>query len=144
MEWHLLERAPHQGVQRLMRDLNALYRAEPALHELDTDPAGMEWIDANDSDNSVLSYVRKSRHGPDAVVVVCNFTPVPRAGYRVGVPHPGFWREILNTDAREYGGSGLGNLGGLGTDPVPFHGRRQSLSLFLPPLSVVALRCETR
>ncbi|HVO35438.1 MAG TPA: 1,4-alpha-glucan branching protein GlgB, partial [Gemmatimonadales bacterium] len=142
LEWHLLQYPPHAGMQQLVRDLNRLLRAEPALHELDTDPGGMEWVDANDSDNSVLSYLRKSRDGRGEIVVVCNFTPVPRYDYRVGVPRPGFWREVLNTDAREYGGSGIGNLGGVSTVPSPCHGRPQSLSLALPPLAVVALRHE--
>ena len=140
LEWHLLEHAPHRGMQQLVRDLNRLLRAEGALHDLDTDPGGMEWVDANDSDNSVLSYLRKSRDGRGEIVVVCNFTPVPRYDYRIGVPHAGFWKEVLNTDAREYGGSGVGNLGGVRTAPLPFHGRPQSLQLALPPLAVVALR----
>ncbi len=142
VSWHLLAHAPHQGVQRLTRDLNRLLAAEPALHELDADPAGMEWIDANDSDNSVLTYLRKSRDGKDLIAVACNFTPVPRYDYRVGVPRAGWWRELLNTDAREYGGSGLGNLGGQHTAGVPCHGREQSLGLVLPPLAVVLLKCE--
>jgi len=139
VEWHLLEREPHRGVQALTRDLNRLIRAEPALHELDSDPAGMEWIDANDSDNSSLTYLRRSRDG-ELILVACNFTPVPRGGYRVGVPRAGFWREVLNTDAAAYGGGGIGNLGGRHTEPVPFHGREQSLDLVLPPLSVVFLK----
>jgi 1,4-alpha-glucan branching enzyme len=143
LDWHLLDLPPHQGVQRLVRDLNTLLKAEPALHELDTEPAGFAWVDANDSDNSVVTYLRKSRDDRGLLVVACNFTPVPRPSYRVGVPRPGFWREVLNTDAADYGGGGLGNLGGLGTDPVPAHGREQSLNLLLPPLSVVVLRCET-
>jgi 1,4-alpha-glucan branching enzyme len=142
LDWHLLEYALHQGVQRLTRDLNRLLRAEPALHELDAAPAGYEWIDANDSDNSVVSYLRKSRDEKDVIMVACNFTPVPRHCYRVGAPRAGFWREVLNTDAREYGGSGLGNLGGLGTIPIACHGRAQSLDLVLPPLAVVALKHE--
>ncbi len=142
LEWHLLQYAPHRGVQQLVRDLNRLVRAEPALHELDTDPAGMEWVDANDSDNSVLSFLRKGREGRGDIVVVCNLTPVPRYDYRVGVPRAGFWREVLNTDAREYGGSGIGNLGGLGAAAEPCHGRPHSLDLVLPPLAVVALRHE--
>ncbi len=142
LDWHLLDYAPHQGVQRLVRDLNALLRAEPALHELDAEPSGMEWIDANDSDNSVLTWLRRSRNGKDVLAVACNFTPVPRSAYRVGVPRAGRWREVLNTDAREYGGSGLGNLGGQETTATPFHGRPQSLSLMLPPLAVVVLKCE--
>jgi len=143
LDWHLLEYAPHQGVQRLTRDLNRLLRAEPALHEVDADPAGYEWIDANDSDHSVVTYLRKSRDEKDVILVACNFTPVPRYGYRVGSPRAGFWREVLNTDAAEYGGSSLGNLGGLGTAPIPCHGRAQSLNLVLPPLAVVALRHES-
>ena len=142
VEWHLLEQAPHRGMQQLVRDLNRLLRAERVLHELDTDPGGMEWIDANDSDNSVLSYVRRGRGGSGEIAVVCNFTPVPRFDYRVGVPRPGFWREVLNTDAREYGGSGIGNLGGVSTSAVASHGRPQSLGLALPPLGVVILRYE--
>jgi 1,4-alpha-glucan branching enzyme len=129
-------------MQRLVRDLNGLLRREPGLHELDTDPAGFEWIDANDSDNSVLTYLRRSRDGKEWIVVACNFTPVPRPGYRVGVPREGFWREVMNTDAVEYGGSGLGNLGGFGTEPIPCHARAQSLALVLPPLAVVALKHE--
>jgi 1,4-alpha-glucan branching enzyme len=143
VEWHLLEYAPHLGVQKLTRHLNGLLRGKPALHELDADPAGFEWIDANDSDNSVLTYLRKSRHERDVILVACNFTPVPRHNYRVGVPRAGLWREVLNTDAREYGGSGQGNLGGLETAPIPFHGRPQSLNLLLPPLAVVALKHDT-
>jgi 1,4-alpha-glucan branching enzyme len=142
VEWHLLEYEPHLGVQRLTRHLNGLLRGEPALHELDAEPAGYEWIDANDSDNSVLTYLRRSRDDKEVIVVACNFTPVPRPNYRVGVPRAGFWREVLNTDAQEYGGSGHGNLGGLETAPIPFHGRSQSLNLLLPPLAVVALKCE--
>jgi 1,4-alpha-glucan branching enzyme len=140
LDWHLLEFAPHQGVQQLTRDLNRLIRAEPALHELDVDPAGFEWIDASDSDNSVVPYLRKSRDEQDVVLVACNFTPVPRDGYRVGVPRAGFWREVLNTDAGEYGGGGLGNRGGLSTIAIPCHGRAQSLDLCLPPLAVVILK----
>jgi len=142
LDWHLLQYGPHQGVQRFTRDLNRLLRAEPALHELDAEPAGYEWIDANDSDNSVVTYLRNSRGGKDVMVVACNFTPVPRYGYRVGVPRAGFWREALNSDAWEYGGGGIGNLGGLATDPIPCHGREQSLDLTLPPLAVVCLKHE--
>ncbi len=142
VEWHLLQHAPHQGVQRLVRHLNGLLAGEAALHELDVEPSGMEWIDANDSDNSVLTWLRWSRGGKDVIAVACNFTPVPRYDYRVGVPRAGYWREVLNTDAREYGGSGLGNLGGQAAAPIRFHGRPQSLSLVLPPLAVVALKAE--
>jgi 1,4-alpha-glucan branching enzyme len=142
VEWQLLAHAPHRGVQQLVRDLNRLLRAEPALHELDTDPAGIDWVDANDSDNSVLTFLRLGRGGREAILVACNFTPVPRYDYRVGVPRAGFWREVLNTDARDYGGSGLGNLGGAASADVPHHGRPWSLGLVLPPLAVVALKHE--
>jgi len=142
LDWSLAEHWPHRGVRQLTRDLNSLLRGEPALHELDIDPAGYEWIDANDSDNSVLTYLRKSRDEKSVIAVACNFTPLPRYDYRVGVPRAGFWREVLNTDAREYGGSGLGNLGGLSTAPIRCHGRAQSLSLVLPPLAVVVVRHE--
>ncbi|MCS7235230.1 MAG: 1,4-alpha-glucan branching protein GlgB [Armatimonadota bacterium] len=141
VDWHLLADPHHAGVQRWVRDLNRLYREEPALHQLDCDPAGFEWIDPNDRESSVLSFLRKSRDGR-LVAVVCNFTPVPREGYRVGVPEPGRWQEVLNSDAREYGGSGWGNYGGVQAEPVPHHGRPCSLRLALPPLGVLFLRWE--
>jgi 1,4-alpha-glucan branching enzyme len=140
VEWHLLEQAPHRGVQALTRDLNRLLRSEPALHQLDTAPAGFEWVDANDTDHSVLTWLRKGADERDVILVACNFTPVPRYDYLVGVPHAGFWREVLNTDAAAYGGSGMGNLGGAATIAIPWHGRAQSLNLVLPPLAVVVLR----
>ncbi len=142
VEWHLLEHAPHRGVQALTRDLNRLLRSEPALHQLDTEPAGFEWVDANDTDQSVLTWLRKGVDERDVLLVACNFTPVPRLGYLVGVPYAGSWREVLNTDATEYGGSGLGNLGGALTSDIPWHGRAQSLALVLPPLAVVVLKHE--
>jgi len=141
LAWELLDEPLHRGVQRWVEDLNRLYRQEPALHELDCDPAGFEWIDADDREQSVLSFLRKDRGGK-VVAVVCNFTPVPREGYRVGVPRPGRWAEVLNSDAREYGGSGWGNYGGVQAEPVPHHGRPYSLRLALPPLGVVFLRWE--
>ena len=143
LDWHLLQYPPHQGLQRCVMDLNRLYRDEPALHELDNHPAGFEWIDCHDADSSVLSFLRKAadpRHG--ALLVVCNFTPVPRQNYLVGVPYPGFWREILNSDAAIYGGSGCGNLGGLQAGSAGTHGRPHSLSLTLPPLAALFLRHE--
>lgn len=141
LAWELLDEPLHRGVQRWVEDLNRLYRQEPALHELDCGPAGFEWIDADDREQSVLSFLRKDRGGK-VVAVVCNFTPVPREGYRVGVPRPGRWAEVLNSDAREYGGSGWGNYGGVQAEPVPHHGRPYSLRLALPPLGVVFLRWE--
>jgi 1,4-alpha-glucan branching enzyme len=143
LDWHLLEYPPHQGVQRLVRDLNRLHRDEPALHELDFDRDGFEWIDLGDWEKSVVVFARKSRSEKDELVVVANFTPIIRRGYRVGVPAAGYWKEILNTDARDYGGAGLGNLGGVGSEPVPFHGRGDSLNLTLPPLALLVFRRES-
>ncbi|MEO8508363.1 MAG: alpha amylase C-terminal domain-containing protein, partial [Betaproteobacteria bacterium] len=141
LEWWVLRYGEHAGVQQWIADLNALYRREKALHEIDFDPAGFEWIDCNDAEASVLSFLRRPREGPP-VLVVCNFTPVPRIDYVVGVPQGGFWRELLNSDARPYGGSGIGNLGGVEAAPVPAHGRFHSLSLHLPPLATVFLKPE--
>src|SRR5208283_1574554 len=101
----------HSGLQRWVEQLNRVYREFPALHDLDNDPAGFEWIDCNDNETSTISLLRKGKSSRDKIVVVCNFTPVPRLGYRLGVPSEGFWRELLNSDATEYGGSGMGNLG---------------------------------
>jgi 1,4-alpha-glucan branching enzyme len=140
LEWHLLRYEPHAGVQRWVKDLNRLCRTEPALHELDFTPAGFEWIDFGDRDNSVMSFLRKGRSPADTLLVVCNMTPVPRQDYRVGVPGGGFWKELLNSDAGLYGGSGQGNLGGLEARPVPCHGRDQSVSLNLPPLGILFLK----
>ena len=138
IHWQLLEYPTHQGIQSLVRDLNRLYRDEPALHVLDFDPGGFEWIDCHDSSQSVLSFLRSDGNGR-TVAVVLNFTPVPRHGYRVGVPFAGRWRELLNSDSAFYGGSNVGNLGELRTDPVSWMGREQSLSLTLPPLGGVVL-----
>jgi 1,4-alpha-glucan branching enzyme len=142
LEWWVLQYPEHSGLKRWVADLNRLYRAEPALHEVDFEPAGFEWIDASDNLSSTLAYVRRSRGG-ETVLVVCNFTPVPRHNYAVGVPQPGFWREVANSDARDYGGSGMGNLGGVSSQPVGAHGRNQSLTLTLPPLSTVIFKCES-
>ena len=140
LEWWVLQFPEHAGLQRWVADLNQLYRREPALHEVDFEPAGFEWIDASDHESSTLAYLRRSRGG-DAVLVVCNFTPVPRLGYRVGVPREGYWRELANSDALAYAGSGMGNLGGVASEPVAAHGRAHSLSLTLPPLATVILKC---
>jgi 1,4-alpha-glucan branching enzyme len=138
LEWHLLDYAPHEGVRALVADLNALYRREPALHELDCDPAGFEWVDCGDWQGSAISFLRKGR-GDRVVLVAGNFTPVPRVGYRLGVPFGGFWSEVLNTDGATYGGGGMGNLGGVNAEAVPAHGRPFSIRLTLPPLAVVFL-----
>jgi 1,4-alpha-glucan branching enzyme len=140
IDWHLLNYRNHLGVNRWVRDLNRLYREQPAMHELDFDPRGLEWIDANDADNSVMVLLRRSKDRDDLVLVACNFTPVPRVGYRVGVPHCGYWQELLNSDAPSYDGSGVGNMGGLRTEDIPAHGYACSLNLTLPPLGIVFLK----
>jgi len=140
LEWHLLDQETHRGIRRWVRDLNTLYRAEPCLHELDCSPQGFEWIDCNDTDQSTLSFLRRGSKGDEAIVVVLNFTPVPRQNYRLGVPWGGHWRELLNSDAPLYGGSGQGNLGGLDSTPVAFHGRPHSLTMTLPPLAALAFK----
>jgi 1,4-alpha-glucan branching enzyme len=147
LDWHLTDQPDHRGLQRWVADLNALYRREPALHERDFSPEGFEWIDANDSDNSVLTFCRAGhpREGGapgSQVLIACNFTPVPRHGYRVGLPRPGAWREVINSDAPIYGGSGVGNMGRVESEPAPWHGRAQSALLTLPPLGVVMFTPE--
>ena len=144
LDWHLLDHEPHRGLQRWVRDLNTLYRAEPALHELDCDAAGFSWIDCNDNVQSTLSWLRHSKDPGQTVVVACNFTPVPRYNHRLGVPHGGTWTELLNSDAPLYGGSGQGNFGGVETAPVSWHGRPQSIAVTLPPLGVVVFRGDRR
>ncbi len=158
LDWHLLENPMHEGLRKWVADLNRTYRQESALHELDFDPSGFEWIDCNDSQNSTISLIRKgsvqvsgvkgeispTRLEPEAwnpnptgtVLIICNFTPLPRFNYRVGVPAGGFWQELLNSDASEYGGSGLGNLGGVQAEEIPYHARPYSLNITLPPLAV--------
>jgi len=137
LDWHLLENPQHVGVRRWVEDLNSFYRGAPGLHELDCDPSGFEWIDCCDADASVVSLLRKGRINNSEILVVCNFTPVPRLNYRIGVPRGGVWQERLNSDARDYGGSGVGNMGGVEAAPLTCHGRRFSLSLALPPLSIL-------
>ncbi|MBI1750880.1 MAG: 1,4-alpha-glucan branching protein GlgB [Acidobacteria bacterium] len=142
LDWHLLDLDAHRGVQRLMADLNRLYRAESALHEVDFDWHGFEWLDCNDADASVLSFLRRGRSPDECVVVVCNFTPVPRENYRVGVPERGYYKELLNTDAAIYGGSNMGNYGGVHAEPVPWFGHDYSLRLALPPMAAVFLKLQ--
>jgi 1,4-alpha-glucan branching enzyme len=142
LDWNLLEYAPHAGIRRLVADLNRLYRTEPALHALDFDPEGFEWIDCNDADAGILAFLRRGRAPSDLMLVACNFTPVPRHAYRLGVPEGGFWRERFNSDAREYGGGGLGNLGGQAARPLSSHRRPCSLDLMLPPLGAIFLKHE--
>lgn len=142
LDWHLLQFAPHLGIQQWVKDLNALYCSEPSLYELDSDPHGFRWIDCHDWENSTFSMIRVGRSKDTAMLVICNFTPVPRPNYRVGVPFAGYWKEILNSDATEYEGSGQGNLGGIETEEFPSHGYNQSLSINVPPLGVVFFRGE--
>ncbi len=144
LDWSLVEQPERGGLQRWVGDLNRLYREEVAMHQGDCDPRGFWWIDGSDQEQSVLAFCRSSTDGSHLVVAVCNFTTVPRHNYRIGVPLPGFWREVLNSDAMIYGGSGQGNLGGLEATPVRKHGQWHSLNLTLPPLAVVFLRPEPR
>ncbi len=140
VEWDLLQYPSHEGLRRWIEDLNRIYREDPALHQLDFENAGFSWLDPNDSENSVLSFTRKARDSNDAIVAVFNGTPVPRHGYRIGVPQIGTWQEVLNSDAELYGGSGVGNYGEVETTPVPWHGQPRSLKLSLPPLGAIFLR----
>jgi len=179
LEWHVLEHPQHRDLQKWVRDLNHLYRTEPALFELDFDSKGFEWIDYHDADSSVVSYLRRAKPAPgphrpsgaggsppqaapqpealqtpvqppasslppaSILAIVCNFTPVPRSGYRVGVPQGGFWKEILNSDAQEYGGSGQGNMGGVEALPESFYGKFEyTLSVTLPPLGIVVFKSQ--
>jgi 1,4-alpha-glucan branching enzyme len=137
LDWHLLQYHPHKGIKKWVEDLNRLYRDQPALHQLDFEPAGFEWIDGSDSKQGVISFLRKGRSPGDTVLVICSFTPMTRLNYRVGVPCGGFWKELLNGDAGIYGGSGQGNLGGREAQTVPWHGRPYSLEMTVPPLAVL-------
>jgi 1,4-alpha-glucan branching enzyme len=143
LEWNLLEHPSHAGLKRWVRDLNTLYRGEPFLHTMDFNSAGFEWVDCKDFQRSIISFLRRGQNPNDQLLFVCNFTPVVRQNYRVGVPLEGYWKEILNSDAPLYGGSGQGNFGGLSTVPLPIHGRPFSLNMTLPPLGIVIFRPES-
>ena len=143
LDWHLLEDPMHAGVKDLIGSLNRLYREVPALHELDCDPTGFEWIESSDSENSVFSFVRRGRGDARPVLVICNFTPVVQQGYRVGAPVEGKWRTILNSDDADFGGSGVGSRASIPTQPVQWHGRSHSIELDLPPLGVLLLALES-
>jgi len=142
LDWGVLEHESHAGIVKWVSDLNRLYRAEPALHERDCDPEGFRWVDCNDAEKSLISFTRRGRSTDDIVLVVCNFTPVPRENYRLGVPRGGYWKEVLNSDAAEYWGQGFGNMGGVEAAPVPSHGLPHTLVMTLPPLSVVFFKSE--
>jgi 1,4-alpha-glucan branching enzyme len=143
LEWHLLKEPFHAGAKQWIRDLNTLYRGQALLHEMDSDPAGFEWVDCTDFQRSIISFLRRGRNPNEQLLFVCNFTPVVRQNYRVGVPLDCYWKEILNSDAVLYGGSGQGNLGGLAAAPLPIHGRPFSLNMTLPPLGIVVFQPES-
>jgi 1,4-alpha-glucan branching enzyme len=142
LDWHLLDDPGHAGVLKCVGDLNRLYRNEPALHEMDCEPGGFTWINANDAEASVYSFYRSPMQGRERVVCVLNFTPTPRSDFRLGVPGPGYWKEILNTDAEVYGGANFGNNGGLQAEAVPNHGQPYSVMMTIPPLAAVFLKGE--
>jgi 1,4-alpha-glucan branching enzyme len=142
LDWHLLDDPLHDGVRRLVRDLNALYRAVPALHRFDCEPEGFLWIDVANAAESVIAYQRRGTAGDALAVIVCNFTPVPREGYWIGVPRPGRYRERINTDATDYGGSGVGNAGEVRSEPRPTHGHAHAIRLRLPPLGTLILTTD--
>jgi 1,4-alpha-glucan branching enzyme len=143
LDWAALGDPFHLGVQALVRDLNYLYRGIPALHVLDCEPAGFEWIEANARDDSLLTFLRRGHTADDLAIVACNFTPVVREQTRIGVPEPGFYRERLNTDSTFYNGSNVGNGGGLQAEPVPWNGRPYSIAVTLPPLATVFFTLES-
>ncbi len=143
LDWHLVENyETHRGLQRWVRELNQFYRQQPALWEHDFDPHGFAWIEANDSDNSVFTYLRYADNKRDFLVVALNFTPVPRPSYRLGVPEAGYYQEMLNSDAEVYGGGNIGNYGGVHTEPVAWHGHAQSLNIVVPPLGCVIFKLQ--
>ncbi|MEM8824229.1 MAG: 1,4-alpha-glucan branching enzyme, partial [Pseudomonadota bacterium] len=139
LDWAALENPAHSGLQRLVRDLNTLYRETPSLHVADADPAGFQWIEADDAANSVFAWIRRGGPKDKNVVVICNFTPVERPAYRVGLPFDGVWREVLNTDAKTYGGRGRGNMGQITAHAEPFQDQAARAEIFLPPLSAIFL-----
>jgi 1,4-alpha-glucan branching enzyme len=139
LDWHLLEQADHAGIQSLVRDLNHAYKAEPALWEMDYDPSGFWWIEANDADANVFAFARRTADSERVVVYVANLSPVPREGYRLGLPRAGRWRELVNTDSGYYGGSDVGNLGGGEAGPLAWQSQPYSAEITLPPLGTLWL-----
>jgi 1,4-alpha-glucan branching enzyme len=140
LDWHLLDDPLHQGLRRWVQVLNHTYQREPSLHQVDFEPAGFSWVDCNDNENSVISMIRRARNPNDFAVMLANFTPVPRLGYRVGVPEGGWYRELLNSDAAMYGGGNVGNGGGVAAEDQPSHGFNHSLTVTVPPLGFVLLK----
>jgi 1,4-alpha-glucan branching enzyme len=143
LQWHLLDYPPHRGLQQYVADLNRLYQSEPALYQVDFDWQGFQWIDLHDSDNSTLTYIRFAQDQTNCIVCACNFTPVAREQYRMGVPRGGLYRELLNSDSEIYGGSNMGNGGSVQADPIPWHNQPFSLLITLPPLSVIFFKPES-
>ncbi len=144
LDWPLLEKEQHRNLQQYVRYLNSEYVAQASLHEVDFEPKGFEWIDFRDTDNSIISFIRHAKTPDDYIVVICNFTPVPRYGYRIGVPEDCFYKEVLNSDSSEYGGSNMGNLGGVYSEKMPWHGKRCSMKIMLPPLAVLYFKPERK
>jgi 1,4-alpha-glucan branching enzyme len=140
LQWHLLGNELHGKLRSFVKDLNKLYHSEPAMYELDFNHAGFEWIDFRDLDSSIVSFVRRGDDSDQVLVFIFNFTPIPRSGYRIGMPAPGFYKEMINSDAERYGGSNIGMLGGAKTDKIPSHGKPFSLTLNLPPLGMLVLK----
>ncbi|MFH1258515.1 MAG: 1,4-alpha-glucan branching protein GlgB [Elusimicrobiota bacterium] len=143
LDWHLLEQPNHERLQRWLKELNYFYKTEPALYENDFDANGFEWVDCMNWERGIISFIRKSKSGAPPVLIVCNFTPVPRTNYKLGIPLGGYWQEVLNSDAKEYGGSGYGNFGGIEAAPLPSHGKYYSLSLTVPPLATLFFKKKT-
>ena len=140
IDWHLLKFTPHKGLQKFVMDMNRIYCSEPALYEVDFRHEGFAWIDFHDTDHNIISFIRYAKDPGNFLVIVCNFTPVPRTGYRIGVPSDCFYKEILNSDAKIYWGSNMGNTGGLNSDAIAWHGKQYSIQVTLPPLSVLILK----
>ena len=140
LDWHLLTLPAHSNLQKLVCDLNNIYTKEKALHELDSESSGFSWIDCMDIDHSTLSILRKSGIPGEEIIIALNFTPIPLFNFRIGAPIAGEWKEILNSDAKEYGGNGYGNQGKAITEPISFHGQPNALTLTLPPLGAIFLR----
>ena len=140
LDWHLTEYDFHKQLQQFVTDLNHLYQTEPAMHQVDFSWEGFEWINFRDVDKSIIAFERRAADSTQRLVVICNFTPIPRSGYRVGVPFAGFYTEVMNSDAAAYGGSNVGNSGGLPSDPIPWDKRPHSILITLPPLGVVIFK----
>jgi 1,4-alpha-glucan branching enzyme len=142
LDWSLLGSASHAGLRLLVGDLNQLYRSSAALHTSEYTSASFEWIDAHDGEKNIISFLRKGRTDDELIAVICNFSPMPRPNYRVGIPRAGFWSEVFNSNGRQYGGTGEGNFGGTEAVPIPLHGRSYSLTVDVPPLAAVFFRWD--